>query len=225
MAKIRRDQLVAIFGDDQDLLKKMESLFAGKFGNVGGGNSFQIEEDGTDVRYGEATVWDDIVRSLAAAKLESSAGKVDYEWAENAINFNSGGNIATSADRLIFNMETPHAMLTDSKLHLHIHWEQTSTNAIEWTVQHRIQSNGEAKTTAWTTTVVLASVGNVFTYSAGTLNQITELVEVDCTDAGLSATVQFRLARTDATAGDILATFIDAHIERDMLGSRTEYTK
>ena len=45
------------------------------------------------------------------------------------------------------------------------------------------------------------------------------------TDAGISATVQFRLARTDAVAGDIEATFVDAHIERDMIGSRTEFTK
>ena len=42
---------------------------------------------------------------------------------------------------------------------------------------------------------------------------------------GYLSTVQFRLARTDSTSGDILAVFVDAHVERDTVGSRTEFVK
>jgi hypothetical protein len=45
------------------------------------------------------------------------------------------------------------------------------------------------------------------------------------TGASLSATVEFRLARTDNTTQDIEATFVDAHVAADTAGSRQEFVK
>lgn len=75
------------------------------------------------------------------------------------------------------------------------------------------------------TVIANSTDDSVFTYTSGILNQITKLATIDMTDASISSTVQFRLARTDVTVGDIDATFVDAHIEYDMNGSATEYSK
>ena len=188
---------------------------------------FQVEADGTWVNKGDSTTWDDLVGSLVASKLESVAGKLQYDYDENAIVMNSGGVITVNNDRLIFNYQYPHACIVDGEMRLHVHWEQPNDTVRQFTVQYRIQDNGAAKTTSWTTVVVNTDdVGaNAFTYVSGTLNQITRLATIDMTGAGISSTVQFRMARTDSETGDILATFVDAHVERDTHGSRQEYVK
>lgn len=184
----------------------------------------KIEADGTTHRTGAATTWDDLTNSLIGKRLSATTGKVDYDWTENAIKFQSGGSISTDADVVNFNLQYPHACIEDGDMKLHVHWEQPDATAREFTVEYRIQSNGAAKTTSWTQ-VVVSTASSVFTYASGTLNQITALATVDMTDAGISATVQFRMARTDSETGDILVTFVDAHVERDTDGSRSEYSK
>lgn len=177
----------------------------------------------------ENSVWDDLVGSLIARNLSSVAGALNYNWDENSITMQPEGSISTQADRLVFNYQKPHAMSNtapNNTMNLHIHWEQPSADDREFTVQYRIQENGATKETEWTTIVVTASsTNNAFTYTSGTLNQITRLVNIDLSTYALSSTVQFRLARTDSVAGDIEATFIDAHIPYDQLGSRQEYIK
>lgn len=194
-------------------------------GNQTTGDKTEIEADGTAEFLGDSTVWDDLVGSLIGRRLSSVAGKVDYNWAENTITMQPGGVITTTNDLIIFNYQYPHACITDGEMRLHIHWEQPNANQVEWTLDYRIQSNGSAKTTAWTRVTANSTDDSVFTYVSGTLNQITELATIDMTGAGISATVQFRLARTDVTATDIEAVFVDAHVLRDTGGSRTEYTK
>jgi len=190
-------------------------------------NNTQVEADGTLKFNGDATTWDDLTGSLIARRLDSTTGRLQYDFDENAIIMQDDGSITNSADTLIFNFQYPHAAKTDGEMRLHIHWEQTSTDDLEFTVQHRIQNNGAEKTTAWTTTVVSTNTNNVFTFDGHTtLNQITSLVNVDMTGASISATVQFKVARTDDTGGDdILAVFVDAHVNFDTIGSRTEYAK
>ena len=194
-----------------------------RFGNTGSYSEF--ENDGTLVAKGDAATWDDIVGSLVAVKLESVVGKLQYNFDENSIIMQSGGSIGTNTDRLIFNFQYPHAAITDGMMNLHIHWWQIDSVSREFTVQYRIQKNGDDKTTAWTDVIIDTNTNNVFPYTSGVLNQITELVQIDMTGSGISATVQFRLARTDSVAGDIESFFADAHVKRDMTGSREEYLK
>jgi len=169
--------------------------------------------------------WDDITGSLVASQLNSVAGKLDYDWEENTITMNSGGNPATAADRLIFNFQIPHSAAL-SEMRLHIHWEQPNATVRTFRTDYRIQNNGEAKATSWTT--VTRSTGgsyDAFPYVSGTINQITKLAEIDLSGAEISSTLQFRLTRTDSNAGDIEASFIDAHVETDSFGSYFEYVK
>ena len=171
------------------------------------------------------TFWDDITGSLAGRQLSSVAGKVSYDWAEAAITMEPGGDITVANDRIIFSIQIPHAAKADSTIYLHIHWEQAAASAYEFTVEYRVQGNGKAKTTTWTPVVVPVATNSAFTYVSGTLNQITSLAAIDLTGAGISATVQFRLVRSDAVTGDIRATFIDCHVEKDTPGSREQYRK
>ena len=196
-----------------------------KAGDVSGGNYFEVEADGTEKKNGDATVWDDVVNSLIGKRLFSVIGTIDYDYDENAIIMQSGGDISDQNDRVIFNLQYPHAAITNGQMRLHMHWNQENATQREFTVQYRIQSNGDNIITSWTTAISNSADDSVFTYTSGTINQITELVAVDMTDAGISATVQFRLARTDSTDGNISVTFVDAHVEFDTDGSRGEYSK
>lgn len=199
--------------------------FGADLGQKYAGNYSKFEQDGTMQAMGDATVWDDIVQSLIGQRLFSVVGKVDYNYDNNSITMQSAGSMAQANDRIIFNLEKRHGLKTASTFKLHAHWEQVSANKIEWTTDYRIQQNGTAKTTSWTRLTANSTDNSAFAYSAGTLNQITELADIDLSTAGLSATVNFRIVRDDSTAGDIEVVFIDAHAEWDMLGSRTEYTK
>lgn len=191
-----------------------------------GSDRLKIEDDGTTKREGAATVWDDIQNSLIGKQLSSVAGKVDYNWAENTITMQPGGVITTANDLLVFNLQVPHAAIEDGSLNLHMHWEQPDATEREITVKYRIQNNGAAKTASWTTvTKALNATNNAFTYTSGTLNQITGLVDIDLTGASISAVVEFQMARTDSETGDIEVTFVDAHIQKDTDGSRQEYVK
>jgi len=196
-----------------------------KTGDIVDGNYLEIEPDGTDVRHGDATVWDDVVNSLVGRRLYSNTGRIDYDYEENAIKMQNNGDINNRNDRVIFDLQYPHSAVENGRMNLHVHWFQVNSNKIEFTVQYRIQKNGHPKTTAWTEVVSNSDDNSVFPYVSGTFNQITELASVDMTGAGISATVQFRFTRSDSTSGDILATFVDAHVERDMIGSREQYVK
>lgn len=175
--------------------------------------------------------WDDLTNSIVGKNLTGVVGKVDTNWEESAIIFQHGGSLSAVNDRITMNLQKMHSVKADSELRLHVHWEQDSADAVIWSVQYRIQGNGAAKTTAWSTpeNFTSNSTNNVFPYTSGTLNQITELAKIDWSAVILSSTVQIRVARTDAvdkTAdGHVLVTFIDAHAQFDQNGSIDEYSK
>ena len=193
------------------------------YGSYGG-----TREVGSGVKqyYGDATVWDDLQGSLINKKLYSTAGKLDYNWDENAIAMQPGGDISNKNDRLCFNYQYPHgAVNIDGVMNLHIHWEQATADNIEWTVQYRLQPIGGEKATDWTTVTANSHDNSVFEYASGTIHQVTALCSVDMDSMSMSSIVQFRLARTDNVAININALYIDAHVKIDMAGSREEYQK
>jgi len=184
----------------------------------------EIESDGTVSYRGDSTVWDDIASSLIASRLDSVSGKLQYNYSDNSITMQNNGTLGTTADTLIFSYQKPHGAKADSEMRLHIHWEQVNTNAVVFSGRYRIQALGATKATTWILFEATME-DNLFSYTSGTLNQLTELIAVDLSSYGISSLVQFQLARTDGTIGDISATFVDAHIERDNNGSRQEYVK
>ena len=191
-----------------------------------GNNTTTFDTKGQMQHHGEATQWDDIVGDAFGRKLNSSTGKLDYDWSENNLKFQSGGDITKSADRLVWNVQKMHKVKTDSELRYHIHFEKSDNTVRTFTLQYRIQGNGEEKTTSWTTlTTTTEPVNEVFPYSGGTLNQIVKFPPIDWSDVILSSTVNFRLARTDSESGDVHVSFVDGHVEVDSDGSNEEWVK
>ena len=172
------------------------------------------------------TGWDDLTTSLIGRRLASNAGTVDYNWAENSISFSPSGDITDVNDCVNWNVQKPHGAKDDSVFKLHMHWEQTDATTREFKLRYRIQENNSAKTTAWTEVTIDTNTNNVFSYTSGTLNQITRLADIDWSNVSLSSTVQFRMTRSDATAGVVDVTFVDGHVEYDQArGSAQEYVK
>lgn len=172
---------------------------------------------------GDATAWDDIQTSLIGRRLASSSGTVAYNYTENTVDFSGGGTITNINDTVVFNLQTRHATLEDSSLHLHMHFAQSDATVRTMTVRYRIQDNGEQKTTAWTT-VTADTDDAVWTWTTGTLNNILSLATIDLTGVGLSAVVQIQATRSDSNGGLLPVTFIDAHYEIDSLGSNNEFS-
>lgn len=183
--------------------------------------------DGSLRSRGDATMWKDMVSDLFGKRLASTAGKVDYDFDENSIRFQSGGSISVANDRVGGNQEINHEFEVGSSIAFrpHIHWFQDAATKFEITARYRIQRNGQAKTTAWTNIVLTANNGDdVWTYVSGTLNQITRFPDI-VIDCGISDTIQFQMARTDALVGDMLIYFLDLHGQVDGDGSEEEIVK
>jgi len=194
-------------------------------GDIAGDNVTTVEADGTLEMKGSATAWEDIVGSLIGKKLYENKGTVDFDYNENAVKFQSGGDISKPDDRIIWNYQYPHKAVPGGSVNMHIHYEQTSSDDTEFTMMYRIQSAGSQKDTSWETAVISSAANNKYSYVSGTLNQICVLPSISLAGRPMSSQIEFRFTRSDDLSGDILATFIDGHYESNTLGSREEYVK
>jgi len=194
--------------------------------NSGGAvNKVTFDSNGHMLLNGSATVWEDISEPLSGKNLYSTPGTADYDWVEEAVVFQPSGDIANDGDIVAQKYQLRHKTKPGSLFMFHIHWEQTNATARTFTWKYRKQNQGAAKTTAWSDPIVVSTANSAYTYVSGTLNQITHLGEIDTTGLSLSSVIQVKLTRSDAVAGNILATFIDMHYEADSLGSNQEYIK
>lgn len=176
-------------------------------------------------------LWNDLVSDVMSKKLYSTTGKVDYDWDENAIKFQSGVDITNKADRVQCNYQWGHGLLYGdsdlSQFRFHLHLEQTSdSDVFTFTLKYRKQNNLAEKTTAWTTITASTPDDLVDSDFSGytTKNNMLIFPAIDCSDLALSSTIQIMLARTDTTTGDVYVTFMDAHVPFADFGSRGEYT-
>ena len=201
------------------------------FGNLGGGNYTAFENDGTMKAYGDATCHLDELGPLIGYKLESPASHITYNLAEGTVTYDDA---CTLSDYIVIPFQLNHDRVAGSQIGPHIHWWQTSANVPNWLIQYRWQVNGQAKTTAWSS---LARLSDVYTYAAGTLNQISIFSNLSPPDPeSLSMIVQIRLYRdttnasglfagADPLVGDVDVMQLDVHKIVDMLGSRSTYAK
>lgn len=192
----------------------------------------QFEDDGTLVLNGSATVYDDSLGSLIGLKLDSPASAIIDNLAEAGLDFKTTCRYPT--DYVVISSQLTHRWKAASVIHPHLHWEQTSASIPNWLLGIRWQVNGGAKTTAWT---LNATTGSAFTYTSGTLNQISTFSDVTPpVGYNISDIVQVRLYRdytnvstlfagNDPIAATVFANSFDSHVETDRLGSSTEYAR
>lgn len=205
----------------------------GQFGDIAGGNYSEFEADGTLQALGNATCWRDELQSLTGARLQSPASDVVENIAEASITFETGARYAT--DYVTTNHQLNHDWALGTQVHPHLHWWQVSANVPNWLIGYRWQKGGGAKTTAWTN---ITPSGHKFTYTSGTLNQITEFTAITppVGYGEVSDIIQFRIYRdvtnastlfggADPEGSNVDAVNFDCHITVDTLGSRQEYAK
>ena len=201
-------------------------------------NSLQITGDNNKVPVKlDNTVYEDKAYPLFGKRLSSSTGTADYDYNEMNVRFQPSGGIEDIRDTVGMVAEIPHQAIANGKIYPHIHWEQTTTDANVWTLQYRIQDNGSQKVTDWSVSMTATSgelaedCDNVFDYSSGTLIQISRFKDasgnyyIDLDGIGISATIQFRMTRTDSLTGNIYADFFDFHYQIDDIGSKDEFSK
>jgi hypothetical protein len=204
----------------------------GATGHFGTAPDFsEFEPDGTLKFNGAATVVLDEFGELLGKRLESPSSRIVENIAEGSLTFK---NNAALADYVNINTQINHDWQLGSNLRPHVHWWQVSANTPNWLMEFRWQRNGEAKNTVWTR---VAWAVNVFTYTAGDLNQITGFPSITPPAGyGLSDIVQQRLFRDNANASglfagadpeasDVDATSFDIHKDVDTVGSRTPFSK
>lgn len=194
-------------------------------------NYTEFEADGTYKAFGDATCFRDELNDLTKQSLNNPAGHIVQDFTESALTFKTN---AVITDYAITNVQINHDWKAGSSVTPHIHWWQTENNVPNWLIQYRWQKNGQAKTTTWTSK---AWTVNAFTYASGTLNQITSFGSIaPPANYSISDILQLRFIRDTANAStlfagadpfttDVSATSADVHIEVDMLGSHSEYTK
>ena len=211
----------------------IDSVLSVKGGSIGDGvNQTTFESDGTMVAEGSATTWIDVLGN--ASNVKSQGAGVSVNAAEQTIEFLTTANPAT--DYAWFTIQIPHQWKVGTKLYPHIHWQQTANTNPNMGIAYRWQKNGS--TTDAGTFMLDTQMTNVFTYTSGTLNQISHGLN-DITPpvgAGLSDILQIRVLRdrnnilgafsgSDTYNATVSVTSVDIHMECDTLGSRTQFTK
>lgn len=202
-------------------------------GNVPAGNYTEFEADGTMQAHGDATTWRDELGPLLASRIESPASDIVQNLAEGSITFEDSARYPT--DYVVYNVQVNHDWFVQSNVEFHIHLWQANAERPNFLIGYRWQVNGQLKTAGWTNVPLTTSI---FTYTAGTLNQILDGASsiTPPATAQLSDVVQFRLYRdytnvsglfsgAETTGLDVDVMSADMHRRSDTMGSREEYAK
>lgn len=182
------------------------------------------------------TYYDDMLGPLVAAKMDISSGRIDYNYFNGAVAFQA--NARYPEEPAGIRMQIPHKWKPGTYTHPHIHWKQQSATKPNWLFAYKISENGEADIieTDYSNYTLDTIRNDVFTYSSGVLNQISEFDSIDMTGVGISDVFHVILFRdNDNTSGlfsgaspSIIveyATDLDLHIEINEPGSANEYSK
>lgn len=200
------------------------------WGDRANGHYTEIQSDGSVVSYGDATMYLDELAPLVGQRLEAPGSAIVQNNAESSLTFKTN---AALTDYVSLTFQFNHDWDISDVLP-HVHWWQTTSNTPNWLIQYRWQLNGDAKTTAWTS---LKWQSNAFSYTSGTLNQISSFGAVSPpVGANVSALLQIRLIRdnantstlfagADPVAADQDAVSFDIHKRVNSFGSRQEYIK
>lgn len=178
-----------------------------------------------------STCFNDMLGVMISQRIESPSSNIVQNSSEGTVTFKT---TATINDYVLINSQIPHSWKLGSLIFPHLHWFQSSATMPNLLIQYRWQKQGSAKTTSWTSQKY---TDNAFTYTSGTLNQITKFGSITPPNGySLSDIVQFRIVRdtanasglfsgVDGLASSIETLMFDSHVEWDSMGSPIEYKK
>lgn len=168
---------------------------------------------------GTQTYWDDITFPATQLKSVGVADKPDFDKTNLGLLFPQ--NDTTESVGLICHI--PHGVTWNSKLYPHVHYIQTGANAVTWGIKYMLIRGGVVVPSTWT---VDYATDRVFTYTSGSIEQISSFNPIQLPSSFLSPSLLVILYRKDnTTTGDVRLIQFDIHCEFDMLGSRQEFIK
>jgi hypothetical protein len=198
-------------------------------GNISQGNYSEFQANtGFHRAYGSGRAFDDIkFPFIGSTTLYSTAGRIDYNYDENTVDFQDNSN---ADDRLFMVMQMNHDWAENTNIYPHIHWIQNQSGVPAWRIDYRVYPNG-GQVPAWTIGVAYTTP-NVFTFSSGTIMQITPFPIISgiptLSGFGVSWFMDVRIWRdsaSDTYVGDAAAKEFDIHYIRNDFGSRQQYIK
>jgi len=203
------------------------------------GNVFnRLVTTGNDAIEYHDTLYDDIVQPVMGKSLDSTVGKIDPDFANSAIKFADSCDIAVDSNKVYFGYQIGHKFKLDGTINFHLHWIQEQADTPNWWAKWRLWQNGKV-VGSWTE---MAFAGNAFTYTSGTMLQISYFPEIDLSAVAVGGTlgvsdffdVQFTrdadndsglFAGDDPVSGSVSVKGIDPHLEVDQPGSKDQYVK
>jgi hypothetical protein len=197
-----------------------------------GTNNTTIENDGTIMFNGAATVWDDLRVSFASRSTGSAptmtafaGGTTLYEWAYTA----------NASDKFLYcEVQLPHSWKEGTRIYPHIHWTSSSTNSgnVVWNMDFSWQNVlGTPGTYGSTTlaTITAAASGVSWRHQINNL-QVSGTDGIDGTGKTISSILVCRIWRdggigADSYPDNAFLIGFDIHYEIDGIGSRTTTAK
>jgi len=173
-----------------------------KFGSIAGRSIFAT--DGK-ITFEEAAKVINLMPVLfIGASIQPPGNKVIYDYDENCLSFEPGGDISQATDRIIAHFILyPNSGQFANGIALILRFKQSSSDNTEFKIQYRIQPDGGgAVVTSWTTLTADVNTNGVYTYTSGTIIQHIKFPTIALAGVGNAPTIDMRLARSDAIAGD-----------------------
>jgi hypothetical protein len=191
-----------------------------KVGSVKSGDYTHIEEDGTIVSYGDATVWNDKSFPMTSTRL-GALSKPDFDLTNVGLLFPQND----ASEKVYVNDQMSHEKKLDMAIKMHVHFVQDSSDIPIFKIDYRLYKNGQSIPNF--TTIDTSGESLVYTYVSGSIIQIIPFPDISAPlNETISANLDMIFYRDDnVVSGDVLVKFVDYHYEKDMNGSREEYSK
>lgn len=173
----------------------------------------------------ENYVWDDWSFPTSNLRVSPVSSKPDYDQTENEYLFDDSTN-----ETVIGSGITSHTFkLGEAGMtwRPHVHWMQEGSGRVLWQLRYKITPAG-GQEGSW---VTITSTTDEFTYTSGSLHQITIFPYIDAssfTSTAFEVKVEITRLATDVLdnyVGDARFLSFDIHVPIDQLGSRQEFIK
>lgn len=166
--------------------------------------------------------WEDFKFPVAGLRINPTTSKPDYDFVNGEFLFDPA-----ATETVIGGDITNHSYkVPTAEWRPHIHWMQSQAGNVRWQLEYKIIPAGATEPASWTT---ITTTTVAFTYTSGTIHQISTFPAINMTGFNSSATdVKVRISRLGADALDTYAVdarFIqfDIHVVIDDFGSTTEF--
>lgn len=181
------------------------------------------------IYYPEASNWDDLRFPLIGAQIDTSAGRIDYDFDECEVVFAANARYDEEAVCIVAQMQ--HAKRLGSIVSPHLHWIQDAETVPNWLIAYRWYNNGEAPGAF----ALAALTGHAFTYVSGDLAQITEFPNLKApVGETVSSILDIKIFSDSGNESTLFdgavalagrAKELDLHYQIDSVGSGLEYVK